>query len=371
MRKKEIVKMILMGVIIIILFMSSSFVLNRQTNIPDGIRVKNFYLQKKNSLDVVLIGASTSYTDFSSPVAWEEYGFTSYSLGTPSAPMGLAKSMLQEVRKNQEPKIIAIDINGILYNDKEESRDSFIRVWLDNMPYNKTRLSAINELVPESDRMSYYIPLIKYHTNIARLDQCVKETKREIKAILDPRNLSVTSMAARAEIVPQKDVIDINDYQKRIPLYDKSGNRLKELLDYCKSNNLNNVVFTNMPRFYSKKMLDQRARLNTAKDLIESYGYKIYDLDYNVEEIGLDKEMDFYNANHVNIYGQIKITRYLSERFTNDFNLKKDYDQRTIKQWDEEYKSFMKVYEWADNKMKLHAKNGKYNYKNIDDIINY
>lgn len=212
MRKKEIVKMILMSLIIIILFISCSFVLNRQTNIPDGIRVKNFYLQKQNSLDVVLIGASTSYTDFAAPVAWKEYGYTSFSLGTPSAPMGLAKSMLQEVRENQKPKVIAIDINGILYNDKEESRDSFLRVWLDNMPYNINRLNAINELVPESDRMSYYIPLIKYHTNIARLDQCINETKREIKAKLDPRYLSVTSMAARAEIEPQKDIIDIDDY---------------------------------------------------------------------------------------------------------------------------------------------------------------
>lgn len=368
---KEKIKIIIMGSLIICILLLTSFILNRQINIPDGIRVKNFYLQKKNSLDVVLVGASTVYTDFSSPVAWNEFGYTSYSLGTPSAPMGLAKSMVKETIRTQNPKLIVIDINGILYNDKEETRDSFMRVWLDNMPYNKNRIEAINELVPKNDRSSYFIPLMKYHSNIAHIGDCLKDVKREIKGKLNPEYLSVTGMAARAEIKPMKNIVDIKNYNEESPMYGKSGSRLKELLDYCKKNNLKNIAFSNMPRFYTKNMLNQRRRLNTAIKLIKSYGYKVYDLDLRTKEIGLDKDRDFYNPNHLNIYGQIKTTKYLSQCFIKDFDIKSKHSKDTIDFWNREYKAFIKVYNWADDKMNMHSKNGKYNYKNIDKIINY
>ena len=86
-------------------------------------RVKNFYKLEKNSLDMVMIGASTAFTDYSAPLAFQEFGYTSYSLGTNAAPMGIAKSMLIEVLKTQNPKVILIDINGILYNDDFETRE--------------------------------------------------------------------------------------------------------------------------------------------------------------------------------------------------------------------------------------------------------
>ena len=42
------------------------------------IRLDGFYMEEKNSLDVVLLGASEVYTAFSSSLAYDEYGFTSY-----------------------------------------------------------------------------------------------------------------------------------------------------------------------------------------------------------------------------------------------------------------------------------------------------
>ena len=41
-------------------------------------RVRRFYLEEENSLDVVFMGAGDVSTGFAPPLAYEEYGFTSY-----------------------------------------------------------------------------------------------------------------------------------------------------------------------------------------------------------------------------------------------------------------------------------------------------
>lgn len=367
MTKNEVFKISGMIIMIITIISASSFVFNRQLT-PDRERVLNFYKMKKNSLDVVLIGASTTYTNFAPPLSWKEAGFTSYSLGTASAPMGVAKSMLIEVNKRQNPKVIMIDINGILYNDKQESRDSFTRLWVDNMPYSKNKIDTIEELIPLNERVTYYLPFIKYHSNYTRIGEIFEDSLREMKNNLQPRYLTVTGMAGWTTTLNQRDIIDVTNYKKKRPMYKKSGSRLKQLLEYCKENKIKNVVFTNMPRFYTGKMLAERERLNIASDLIKSYGYKIYDLDFKVKELHLDKDKDFYNPNHLNIYGQEKVTRYLNKVLVETYQVKRNHDEETKQLWDNEYKGYKKLYTWIDKNIKQN-KSKKYNNENIIDII--
>ena len=55
-------------------------------NPTDQRHIRGFYLEPKNSLDVVLIGASELYTGYCAPRAWKTCGFTSYPLSVSSAP---------------------------------------------------------------------------------------------------------------------------------------------------------------------------------------------------------------------------------------------------------------------------------------------
>lgn len=51
----------------------------------DSVRIRNFYLETPNSLDVVVMGSSEDYAGYSPVLAYEEYGFTSYPY--PATPM--------------------------------------------------------------------------------------------------------------------------------------------------------------------------------------------------------------------------------------------------------------------------------------------
>ena len=49
---------------------------------PTMFRIREFYNQKKNSLDVIFIGNSEGARAFSPITIWEEYGITSFNFGS-------------------------------------------------------------------------------------------------------------------------------------------------------------------------------------------------------------------------------------------------------------------------------------------------
>lgn len=352
---------------LLIAFTSCAFAFNRQLT-ANEVRVRNFYKLDKNSLDMVMIGSSSVYTSFSSPLAWKESGFTSYVLATSGAPMGIAKSMLIEVRKTQNPKLIVIDMNGVMYNDNFETKESSLRLWIDNMPYSQNKVDTIDDLVPEKDRCSYLNPFYKYHDNWEKLEASLKMTFLELYYFFNKENLSVSGMSGTAKCADRTNLVDVSEYHDVQPLFNESGKHLYDLLDYLKSNDIQNVVFINTPRYYEKRMLVQRRALNQASEVIKEYGYKVYDLDYDLDTIGLDKHKDFYDHNHVNIYGQAKVTKYLSKLFNKEYKLSNDYSDEIISKWNKEYETYMKIYNWVDNKI-INGDNTKYDIRNFEDII--
>ncbi len=61
--------------------------------------IRSFYLEPKNSLDVMILGASETFTDYCAPLAWQHAGFTSYPLAVSAAQGTLYASMLRESAK--------------------------------------------------------------------------------------------------------------------------------------------------------------------------------------------------------------------------------------------------------------------------------
>lgn len=334
----------------------------------DEIRVKNFYRMEKNSLDMVLIGASTAFTDYSAPYAWKERGITSYSFATNMAPMGLAKPMLKEARKTQKPKLFIVDINGVLYNDELETKEGSLRLFLDNMKFSINKVETVKELVPKENRASFYIPFLKYHENWEKINESIEMSKHQLENMFDKNHLSIAGMEGNSKMDPQYNSIDISKYPNATQMYKKSGDALIDLLEYCKKEDIKNIVFTNMPRYYSQKMIHQRGVIIAAGKAIESYGYKFYDFDEYVDEIGLDPLTDFYNTNHLNIYGQRKFTTFMIDTIQNDYDMKSEHEPSIIEHWDKEYKSYEKVYKFVDEK----AQRGeayRYNFSDVSELI--
>ena len=81
--------------------------------------VRSFYLEPKDSIDVMILGASETFTDYCAPLAWQQAGLTSYPLAVSAAQGTIYPSMLREAAKRQSPGVYVVEVNGFLYTAAE------------------------------------------------------------------------------------------------------------------------------------------------------------------------------------------------------------------------------------------------------------
>ena len=72
---------------------------------------KGYYDEKTDSLDVVYIGQSNVYPFWSAPLAWEDYGITSFPLAIGAMPARSVKYMVEEGIKTQPNALYLINLN--------------------------------------------------------------------------------------------------------------------------------------------------------------------------------------------------------------------------------------------------------------------
>lgn len=302
--------------------------------------MNGFYLEDKNSLDVVLIGASETYTDFSPDLAYEEYGFTSYPVATGAAPVSLIKTQLKEVLRTQSPKLIVIEINGVLYRGKDSlTKESNLRKSLDNMPLNANKIEYINNHIAISDQFEYYLPITKYHSVWNDYPEPLKYVKglfaqnfrgyTYLKGVRTQGNVYDTKQVKMLNATLPKD-------ENRENLEETSEADFRDLLQYIKDEKLDNIIFMRLPHIVAKsENYGRYKRCNTAGDIISEYGFDFYNFERYNDDIGIDFTKDYYNVDHMNVEGQQKMTRYLSELFVNKYGITPtELTEKQKEKWD-------------------------------------
>ena len=96
-RKRNIISIILFWIILIVLYEMISRVFSVNDS-PSQMNVQGFFMEPKDSLDVLMIGSSEVYSDYSPAIAWEKYGYTSYDLSMGEAPANLYKDMIKTAK---------------------------------------------------------------------------------------------------------------------------------------------------------------------------------------------------------------------------------------------------------------------------------
>ena len=124
-------------------------------------KVKGFYAEEENTLDVIFIGSSQMYADMAPGVLFHEYGITSYDFCANEQPLWISYYYIKEALKRQDPKVIVLDVFTVYGDDYEEEGVTHIN--LDDLPMSVNKIMAIKDSVPAGMRYAYYFPLAKYH----------------------------------------------------------------------------------------------------------------------------------------------------------------------------------------------------------------
>lgn len=288
------------------------------------LRVGSFFAEPKNTIDVIGIGASELHTSINSPQMWNEYGVTSFMISFGAAPGRIYKPMLEQALKYQNPKLVMIEFNGFLQDDKYLQNPKRMHSFYDYVPLSASKINSILETVPKDRRIEFLFPIEKFHNNWRYLKDC-KNNLKAVKKLCESGVSYTKSFSSTTKT---------RDKQKRLNFNPTFTPLAKEyfvqLLDYCKSKGLKNVMFFRTPHCFNNI---NPSVMNEVKQLVESYGYDYCNFENSFEIMNLDENKDFYNSDHPNIIGMEKCTKFFGKYITEHYDLKTDHSQEDIDRW--------------------------------------
>ena len=140
-------------------------------------------------------------------------------------------------------------------------------------------------------------------------------------------------------------------------------------LDYCKEQNYNNLLFVRFPHIVKQETYKRFTRGNRAFDIISEYGFNYINFERDSTAMSYSTD-DYYNHDHLNIYGSVKFTDYFGKIITDKYKVQKTVlDEKNEKQWNEAVDFWYKFYDYTDYRFKQNTKNKKIELYETNDLI--
>lgn len=285
-------------------------------------RFRRFYNEEPNSIDVVFLGASEVFAGYAPGYAYDQFGFTSYIYVTDANEGSLYKYQLKEILAHQDPQVIFVETFGFLRgNDTSLISEERMRLFVESIPMSRNKLDLIREY-PCDHKLSYIIPFLKYHGHPGMIVDNITAflndpLYRDRKAPSLLKGISTICTVYEGPGDP-----GLPDDPAAHVLSEDAHKYLIDFLEYCKQEKLDNIVFVNFPRYLeNEERHDLMSLVSQVEEIAGQYGYPTLNLQYASAETGVDRETDFYNSHHMNVYGQIKLTEYIGNLVMNEYKI--------------------------------------------------
>ena len=353
--KDKIIKIIKVIVFLVLLFallklLSGIFVPKISQEIHT---VKSFYTEPENSLDVVFLGDSAVYRGISPIALWDNYGITSYTYATSAERIWTTYYTLQEVLKYQTPKLIVLNTEGIYIN--KEQGETFFRLSMDNKKDSIVKFKAVTDPIYNNDFfdvVSFAFPILRFH------DRWENITKKDFTSLNKDTHHYAKGYGLTTGIKANKKYVNYFEYtDKETPISENNLSYLNKIVDLCKENNIP-ILFVSIPNAETWNYPKHNSFVKYTSEKKLPY------LDLNVyqEKYGLDWNTDTCDGGaHLNVYGAEKVTMYLGEYLTTNFEFTDHREDESYSKWWEDSKE----YETEKTKQKY---NKKYSHKNSKRI---
>ena len=284
------------------------------TDLVEGSMISQYYRESGNH-DVVFIGDCEVYANYSPMEMYRSQGITAYIRGTSQQLIWQSYYVLKETLKHETPKAVVFNVNAMRYG--EPVKEAFNRLTIDQMRWSEEKIGIIQaSMTEEEDFLSYVFPILRYHSRFDELTQEDWEYFFKVKdntynGYLVNKNINpVGALPAKRPLA---------DYQFADICYDY----LDKITALCKENGVE-LILVKAPSLYPywyeqyDEQMAEYAREN---------GLAYYNFAACIEEIGLDFQVDTYDAGlHLNHTGAEKLSRYFARILEEDHQIP---DRRT------------------------------------------
>lgn len=316
--------------IFLLLLIPVSYMVRTNGDVKD--RFSGFYAEKNNTLDIVMIGSSPVFPYYAAPKLWGETGIALYPLSSNLQRPAAMRYLVEETEKTQAPALYIFEMRMFTIEDENLRENmAYTRGVTDNMKYSRQRIRTIQALVPEDDeegRLSYYLDIMKYHTNWKML-----ALPSEWANMAYHKASPLKGYVFKDEVGPQP-MPDCGGAEGEKAIPPEQETYLKDLLDFLRQSG-KNALFIVSP--YGES-LDEQRMFNYMEGIVDSYGYTFLNMNNYYEEIGIIFEEDFADyGSHTNAIGAEKCTDFLKEYLQEQYSFIDKRGTREYQSWDEAY----------------------------------
>lgn len=347
-RKKRIIRIIIFGLALGVAVNVTQHILQYKNEEEYELScvISDYELQDSESIDIVCVGTSEVWDMYIPTVGYNEAGITGYNFGTSRKSAVTAYYQVKYVLKKNRPKAIICDFSSLYSDSSPAENEELYRKIVQTMPDRFIRYELINAICsvdPEQDKMTWFFPIIKYHSGWNELTPenfgIYENPYRRWTRGGDCRTIWYDS--SRFEL--KDDDIAPELWNAEITSEEFSALSVKYynmLIDECHSVGVD-VIALIPPKLSRASQI--ASRRNMLYEYFDENGVII--LDYNtyeqVNRLGLSLAEDYYDPAHVNILGGEKCSRALAKDLQQLIGLE---DRRNIDDidstWDEDYESF-------------------------------
>ena len=340
MLKKAIIK----GTVLIAILAVLIFSLNN-IMILKGSSKSKFYqglYNEENKFDVLFMGSSHMLNSVNPNILWGEYGITSYNYGTGGQSLDTTYYLLKEALKVQKPKVVLLDLFYLGLTD-DYGNQAYIRSVLDNMKLSSNKLEAIKNCTPKDLRLTYLMPMLKFHTRWKELTE--DDFNVDLTAYYYTKGFGGVTDKYGVENKSNFDVTEVGVIPQKAEEY------LYKFIELSKEYNFD-LVFINAPYDYTSTAESENwvksdlAILNRASEIAEENNIPFinYSTKEKLEEINFDFPNDMNDIGHCNIWGANKVSYNLANYLHKNYNLEDYRGKKGYEDWEDGYQKYLQSY---------------------------
>lgn len=329
MKKKQIAKAVafLLLLTIVLTELTHIFVPKWLTGTSVTSVTDEFYDQKRDTIEVGIIGSSQLVNGISCGRLLEKYGISAFSLATGEQPVLCGWFYLMELERLQHVKAVIYD-TSMLYEVEEEAR---FRKTLDTAPMSMSKIRLILERSKSdeaSDFFSYFFPLLNYHTRWTSLNK--QDFGYEgVNTEVFWGNIYGGEVNRKADY--EKICVDNEAPDETVQMVPSELAAFRKIVEFCQKKDIELILIK------TPKTTWESAKTLGCQALADEYALPY--LDFNrgalLQEIGFDAGNDMWNQDHMNVRGTDKLTDYMGEYLLShyefeDFRESPDFDEEKM-----------------------------------------
>lgn len=297
-------------------------------------------IAKENTIDILFIGSSHSYTTYNPLIITNKTKMLSYNLGAPNLNIVNTDIILKESLKHNKPQLVVLDVfEGTLKNLKTDEEKGHQLDALDRIPNTSlAKLKSISTIYSPDEYLGVLFPAVRNHhlwntsiSNILNDKEIYTEGYFYNKGYRGYENKLEANMANHYKNFVER------SKNKKLPqkISKKAKEHLIKCIEIAKKADAN-ILLIIAPDLRLPFRTHSVAPI--IKELAQENGADFLDMNNLYKELKLTTS-DFMDTQHLNLQGATKASEYLGEYIEENYTFKRN-NVKVIDKYQDDFEDF-------------------------------